>query len=148
MSLHYLTVLNNIHNYLDYQNQQVEVFRNNRLLFKLKRFKMLKNYIKENMENPSRNIKIWIVTYVLDRKDPKYPFRLSADQITITPDLELVTERDDKGKVITYSPEDLLNYGFKRSQLKNIFKAIREMKISLGRFDTQNYGKLVKIMEK
>ena len=147
MSKDYKEVLEKIRDYVDYKSQAIEVFRNNRLLLRLDRYSKLKDYIKNNIEKPTKDRKIWIVTYVIDYKS-KNPFKYGVDQMTITPELELVRKSDDKGKAITYTPEDIINYGFTRSHLAKIFKAIRERKISIGRLDTQNYGKLLKIMEK
>ena len=147
MSKDYKEVLEKIRDYVDYKDQAIEVFRNNRLLFKLDRYSKLEDYIKNNIEKPTKDRKIWIVTYVIDNTN-KNPFYYGVQQMTITPELELVRKSDDKGKVITYTPEDIINYGFKRSHLAKVFKAIRERKISIGVLDTQNYGKLLKIMEK
>ena len=147
MSKDYKEVLEKIRDYVEYKSQSIEIFKNNRLLFKLDRYSKLEDYIKNNIEKPTKDRKIWIVTYVIDNTN-KNPFYYAVDQMTITPELELVRKSDDKGKVITYTPEDLINYGFKRSHLAKVFKAIRERKISIGVLDTQNYGKLLKIMEK
>ena len=143
----YKEVLEKIRDYVEYKSQAIEIFKNNRLLFKLDRYSKLKDYIKNNIEKPTKDRKIWIVTYVIDYKS-KNPFKYGVQQMTITLELELVRKSDDKGKVITYTPEDIITYGFKRANLKKVFKAIRERKISIGVLDTQNYGKLLRIINK
>jgi hypothetical protein len=55
---------------------------------------------------------------------------VSCTQITITPKLFIGSIDDDLFQIFTYSPEEMKKYGFKKSHLKYMMKAIKNDLIS------------------
>ena len=102
---------------------QTYLYRNNKIILFAPSFKQLKEGVKE-FENPSKDLKAYSVDFNLDT-DYKYPLIINCTQTTITPKLNLVVKMDDMSLSITYTKEELIKYGFKKSHINKIIKAIK-----------------------
>jgi len=92
---------------------------------------ILKKKIKEVVEAPNDNKKIYIVTYSYDEKKT-LPFKIIIGQYTLTPKLSVVSDDDDYSQTITYTKDELKKYPFKESDVGKIIKAYRENSLSLS----------------
>ena len=76
--------------------------------------KKISEDIKETIEPLSKDIKVYKIVYSIDKKWKlsKWifgPFVINIAQLTLTKDLNLKQNIDDKGQSITYSLEELLH---------------------------------------
>lgn len=99
------------------------LYRNNKIILFGSSFKELKEGVKE-FENPTKDLKVYSIDFNLD-PDYKYPLIINCTQTTITPKLNLVVKMDDMSLSITYTKEELIKYGFKKSHLTKIMRAIK-----------------------
>jgi hypothetical protein len=91
--------------------------------------------IQENFDNPSKNIKVYEITYGINKKfkPTKWefgPMYVNCSQITLTTDLMLKVMPDDKGQTITYTIDELETIGFRMSHIPKIIKAVKNKTIS------------------
>ncbi|RZK04521.1 MAG: hypothetical protein EOO43_22325 [Flavobacterium sp.] len=91
----------------------------------------LKGEIKRNIDAPSRDIKVFVVSFHKTNNSEKL-FMVSCFQSTMTSNLALVDEDDDNGKIITYSEKELEKRKFKLSDVVKIMNAIKNRSISLS----------------
>jgi hypothetical protein len=105
------------------------LFINNKVVATAKGLKSLKLKVKEDFENPKKDIKCFIISLGL-HPDYKFPLTINCSQHTITPKLGLFAREDDMSQTITYSEKELENIGFKLSHLKKIMKVIKKDLIS------------------
>lgn len=84
----------------------------------------LKKSIKENIEPPKANIKVWVVNFSIKKNNPN-PFVIIVGQYTLTPKLALVSKDDDKTQTFTYSLDELKNYKFSVKHIKQIIKKFK-----------------------
>ena len=104
------------------------------------------DFLKENVKPPRTNKKLISVSYLIKRNTKnENPFQVAVDFFTITPKLEIIQEKEDKGKIITFSNEELLKYKFKRSYLSKIIKAIQKRKISLSPLSTESITNILNL---
>ena len=105
------------------------LFVSNDLVASEKTTKALKEYVKNNYDAPSKNIKGFIIRMDLDKKN-KIPLRINCGQITLTPKLFIGPKDDDILQTFTYTTDELLKYGFKLNHIKKMMKAIKNNTIS------------------
>lgn len=105
------------------------LFINNKVVTTAKGLKSLKLKIKEDFENPKKDIKCFIFTIAI-KPDYKFPLMINCSQYTITPKLNLLYKEDDMAQTFTYSEKELIKYKFKLSHLKKIMKALKKDLVS------------------
>ena len=94
-----------------------------------KSFKKIKDYIKSDFDPPKKNIKGYIIK--LNIKNTSTIFmNVSCTQITITPKLYIGAKDDDMFQIFSYSLDEIKKFGFKKSHLKYMIKAIKNDLIS------------------
>jgi len=120
-------IYNKIKNLIDIS--QNHLFINNKIIISAKLIKSLKQQIKEDFENPDKDLKCFIVTISL-QPNYKYPLTINCSQYTITPKLFLVSKDDDVSQTFTYSEKELIKYNFKLSHIKKIIKALKKDLVS------------------
>lgn len=117
------------------QTQTYHVFYKNKHLKQLSTPvpKKLNELIKENINPPKTNKKVFLIRIKLNPKDPKSKLIISCSQQTITTKLSLVVEKGDYFITVKYSEEDLKKYGFELSHIKKIIKALKLHTVSLDK---------------
>jgi hypothetical protein len=91
--------------------------------------------IKEQFNVLPKDIKVYKIFYNVNKKwkPSKWifgPFYINIDQLTLTKDLDLVQNPDDKGQTITYTVDEINDIGFKLNHVKKIIKAVKNKTIS------------------
>ena len=109
--------------------KEYHMFVNNKMVASAKSLKSLKEKIKDGFENPTKDIKCFVVSISID-KDYKYPVMVNCSQYTITPKLGLFTKDDDNSQTFTYNMKELEKVGFKISHIKKMMKVIKKDLIS------------------
>ena len=142
--------LKEIMDLVDYENDgRVEIYNlKKELIATGKTIIEVEDYLKENVKPPKTNKQLIYVDYNIKRKWSKNhnkPFSVAVDIVTITPKLEIIQTKEDKGKVIHWTTEELLKYGFKRSYLSKIIKAIQTRKISLNPLSTESITNILNL---
>ena len=142
--------LKEIMDLVDYENDgRVEIYNlKKELIATGKSNSEIEDYLKENVKPPKTNKQLIYVDYLIKRKWSKNhnkPFSVAVDFVTITPKLEIIQTKEDRGKVIHWTTEDLLKYGFKRSYLSKIIKAIQQRKISLNPLSTESISTILNL---
>ena len=117
----------NIDKSIDYNKYYI--YRNNKPILSDITIKKLKDNIKENITPPKTNKKVFIIRFN-NRPDNQYPLMINCTQKTITTNLALVMEDDDVFQTITFDQEELKKYGFKKSYISKIIKAVKNYLIS------------------
>ena len=113
------------------------MFKNNKSVLTAKTLTDLKKEIKERVKPPSKNVKVFVINFALTKEtNVNNPFAFVAicGQYTITPKLGMVMIDDDIAQTITYSREEFNKYGFKKSHITKIIKAIKNDLISYENF--------------
>jgi len=108
---------------------KVHIFVGNELVGSEKTTKILKEYIKENFEEPKQNLKGYIIHLDIDKKS-KTPVQVELTQVTITKKLLVGPKDDDAFQTFTYTSDELIKNGFKMSHIKKMIKAIKNNLIS------------------
>jgi 5-hydroxyisourate hydrolase-like protein (transthyretin family) len=142
--------LKEIMDLVDYENDgRVEIYNLKKELIATGKSKSeIEDYLEENVKPPKTNKQLIYVNYRIKRKWSKNnnkPFLVSVVFFTITPKLEMTLAKGDNGKVIHWTTEDLLKYGFKRSYLSKIIKAIQKGKISLSPLSTESISTILNL---
>ena len=109
--------------------KEYHIFINNKIVVSAKSMPTLKKKIKEEFDNPTENMKCFIVRISLD-SEYKYPLMINCSSYTITPKLSLVAIDDDVTQTFTYSKKELEKYNFKLSHIKKIIKALKQDLVS------------------
>ncbi len=91
--------------------------------------KDIKKSVKENYDAPKKDIKGYIIS-IKSNINSKIPLSITCMQVTITPKLFIKSTDEDGVQTFTYSPDELIKYGFKLTQLKKIMKAIKNNEVS------------------
>jgi len=108
---------------------KVHIFVGNELVASEKTTKILKDYIKNNFEEPKQNLKGYIIHLDID-KNNKTPLQVEITQVTITKKLLVGPKDDDAFQTFTYTTDELIKNGFKISHIKKMMKAIKKNLIS------------------
>ena len=109
--------------------KEYHIFINNKIVVSAKTLPGLKKKIKEEFDNPNKDIKCFIVSLSLDI-NYKYPLMINCSSYTITPKLSLISTDDDVSQTFTFSKKELEEYSFKLSYIKKIIKALEKELIS------------------
>jgi hypothetical protein len=115
-----------------YEPKKEFIYHKNKVIVDGKNMVELQKNIKQSIKNPSKDIKVFIVSFGYN-KNSKTPFRINCVQYTITPKLNLVSSERDFGQSITYTKEELEKYGFNNKYLFKIIKGIKEGNIPIGK---------------
>ena len=115
------------------QTQTYHIFYKNKLLKQLSAQTplKLKATIKEYINPPKKNKKVFAVRIKLNSNNTKSKLIITCLQQTITPNLNLITDKGDHMVVVEYSDDELNKYGFKLAHIKKIIKALEKRTISL-----------------
>ncbi len=87
--------------------------------------KALKAELKEKVEPPEENRKVFVVSFGFRIYDEKYPFMVACYGFTITKNLGLFITRDNIGFNFVYSKKDLSERRFKLSDVIKIIHWIQ-----------------------
>jgi hypothetical protein len=109
--------------------KKYHIFINNKIVVSAKGLPSLKKKIKEEFDNPDKNIKCFIVSFSLDQ-EYKYPLMINCSSYTITSKLSLVSTDDDVSQTFTYSKKELDKYSFKLDHIKKIIKVLKKDLVS------------------
>ena len=114
-----------------YDMKKIHLFKNPNALYILgeKTLSNLKKSIKENIENPNEDIKVFLIKFKLNIDD-KIPLRISFSPYFITEKLNLVPDYDNSSLTVEYSKDEFEKYGFNKKHIKKIIKAINNNKVS------------------
>jgi hypothetical protein len=127
------------------QTQTYHIFYKNKLLKQLSAQTplKLKATIKEHVNPPKTNKKVFAIRIKLNSNNPKSKLIITCLQQTITPNLNFITDKGDHMIVVEYSDEELSKYGFKLSHIKKIIKALEKRTVSLEK----NFISISEILE-
>jgi hypothetical protein len=141
----HIKILDDIDKLIEYSNSgRVELYDTKyRLILSAKNETELDELVKTEVKPPKTYKKVYLFNYLIKKNiKNKNPFQLGLDIVYITPDLNVSIRDENKelsdGKVITWSYDELIKYGFKRSYLLKIIRAIDGRKISLSPLSTEN----------
>lgn len=121
--------MNNLKNLINYNN--IELYRNNKLILIANNMKDLKDKIKNEINPPSKDIPVFVIQYKI-KENTKFPLTIGCSQQKITPDLKLIVESDDKSQIILYTKDDIDKFSL--LHLTKIMKAIKNKTIPLTTF--------------
>lgn len=136
-----LKILDDIDKLIEYSNNgRVELYDTKyRLILSAKDETELDELVKTEVKPPKTDKIVYQVNYLIKKNiKNKNPFQLAMDRCIIKPDLDFVGDKGFSGKVITWSYDELIEYGFKRSYLLKIIRAVDGRKISLNPLSTEN----------
>ena len=107
--------------------KEYHLFLNNKEILSAKSLKSLKERLKENFENPDKDIKGFIIKIGLPKEETKL-LTINCSQYTITTNLSIVSRsrEGDTTQTFTYTNEELVKYGFKISHIKKMIKVIKK----------------------
>ena len=106
------------------------LYYKNKPILSAPNLKKLKQEIKEKINSPEKDQKVFVIGFGINDDDKKNLFTISCVKFTITKKLALINEKDDQGQTITYSKSQLEKRKFKLSDIVKIIKAIDNNKIS------------------
>ena len=91
----------------------------------------IKQLIKENINPPKSNKKIYIIRIKINKDNPSRQIIVSCSKHTITTNLGLIVDPDDYAISVVYSTNSLEKYGFELAHIKKIIKALETCSVSL-----------------
>jgi hypothetical protein len=114
-----------------YDMKQIHLFKKSSLKYILgdKTLPKLKKLIKENVNTPTKDIKVYLIKFKFS-PDNEYPLRISVAPYIITDKLNLIMDYNNVALTIKYSTNELKKYGFNHNHINKIIKAIKNNKIS------------------
>ena len=107
-----------------YDMSNYHLFKNNKSILEASTITNLKKSIKENIEPPKSDTKVFVISFSIDTKY-KFPLIIVCGQYTLTNKLALVMKDDDIAQTITWTKDELKKFGFKKSHINKIIKAIK-----------------------
>jgi hypothetical protein len=93
--------------------------------------KSVQKEIKKNIDPPEEDKQIFLISFGKSKNKEKL-FFIHCEESTITTDLGLFTSARHKGKMITYSKEELTKRKFRKSDIVKIIKAVNKSTISMS----------------
>lgn len=116
-----------------YDMSQMHLFKNPSSTYILgeKTLPKLKKAIKENIKTPANDVKVYLIRFKINLDD-KYPLRISLAPYIITDKLNLIMDYDKVALTIEYSKNEFEKYGFDKTHIKKIIKAIKNNKVSFN----------------
>lgn len=112
----------------DINFKQYHIFKNNKVIASSSTMKKLKDEVKETFDAPSKNIKVYIISF---SSKTNFPLTITCSQFTITPNLTLIAKDDDMSQKVYYNKEEYEKYKFKMSHIKKIIKALKDELLSI-----------------
>jgi hypothetical protein len=94
-----------------------------------KSIKKIKEFVKSEFDPPKKNIKGFLIKVNI-KNTCKIFMNVSVTQITITPKMFIGATDDDMFQIFTYSPDEMIKYGFKKGQLELMMNAIKNHLVS------------------
>ena len=91
----------------------------------------LKKAIKENVNSPKTNKKVYIVSLKYKSDSDKKKLIINCSQNTITPGLNLATDKYDDSFSIIYSNEEYKKYNFDLEHIKKIINKIKKEQLNV-----------------
>lgn len=121
---------------LDYIDDLVDidmcyVYYKNKPILEGKTIKSVQKEIKKNIDPPKKDKTIFLISFGKSKNKEKL-FFIHCGECVITPNLIVVTEKHHKGKMITYSHDELKKRKFRVSDIVKIIKAVQNETISMG----------------
>ena len=104
---------------------KVHLYKSNKSLLNDKDLSKLKLQIKENVKPPSKDIKVYIVSFSVNVNRDK-PLKFIITQYTLTPKLALIPKNDDITQTFTYTLDELKKYKFKEEYIGKIINIIKK----------------------
>lgn len=101
-------------------------FVGNELVASEKTTMALKTFVKQNFDEPTKNIKGYLIRLKIDKSDKKQILVMNCTELTITPKLLIKPFENDGYQTITYSSNELIKHGFKLNHIKKVIKAIKK----------------------
>ena len=86
--------------------------------------KLLRQYVKENFEQPKKPLKGYIVRMKID-KNEEHIISINVDQVTINEKLNMERLEEDGYQTLTFTKDELKKYGFKMDYLYKLFDDIK-----------------------
>jgi len=123
--------IDDIKNTLD--PNKVHMFVSNDLVASEKTTKSVKDYIKNNYDEPKKNLKGFIIKFDVDKKN-KIVLSIQIAQVTITPKLFVGPKDYDAGQTFTFTKDELMKYGFKMDYIYKMMKAVKKNLVSLEKY--------------
>jgi hypothetical protein len=105
--------------------KEYHIFINNKIVVSAKTLPSLKKKIKEEFDNPEKDIKCFMISLSLD-PSYKYPLMINCSSYTITPKLSLLSTDEDVSQTFTFSKKELEEYSFKLSYIKKNNKSLKK----------------------
>lgn len=93
----------------------------------------VKKAIKENVNPPKTNKKVYMVSIVYKPNTDKRKLIVHCSQNTITPKLVLATDRYDDAFSIVYSAEEYKKYKFSLDHIKKIISKIKKDELDVDK---------------
>lgn len=112
----------------DIDFKQYHIFKNNKVIASSSTMKKLKDEVKKTFDAPSKNIKVYIISF---SSKINFPLTITCSQFTITPKLTLIAKDDDMSQKVYYNKEEYEKYKFKMSHIKKIIKALKDELLSI-----------------
>jgi hypothetical protein len=105
------------------------LFKNSKQILEEPTISKLKNAIKDNIKPPTKDTKVFVINFSIKPKS-EFPLKILCGQYTLTNKLALVMTEDDTAQTITYTKDELKKYGFKKSHISKIIKAVKNDLVS------------------
>ena len=109
----------------EYPPKKITIYHNNKPILSAKNMIELTKLVKENVKNPSKDIKVYLVSFVYNEDSEKI-ILINCDRKTINPKSNLLSKDWDIGQSVYYTKNDLKKYGFKKSYIEKIIKLIKD----------------------
>ncbi len=116
-----------------YDMSNYHLFKNSKQILEDSSINNLKKAIKENIKPPTKDTKVFVINFSIKPKS-EFPLKILCGQYTLTNKLSLVMTEDDTAQTITYTKDELKKYGFKKSHVSKIIKAIKNDLVSYEDF--------------
>jgi hypothetical protein len=116
-----------------YDMSNYHLFKNSKQILEDSSINNLKKAIKENIKPPTKDTKVFVINFSIKPKS-EFPLKIVCGQYTLTDKLALVMTDDDTSITITYTKDELKKYGFKKSHVSKIIKAIKNDLVSYEDF--------------
>ena len=113
---------NTIYSTIDLKN--IHLISGNKSVLEAPTMPKLKALIKETVQAPTADKKIYIVSFSQTKGDK--PFKFVVAQYTLTPKLSVLLKDSDRAQTITYTNDEIEKYGFDLKLLGKIIKLIQK----------------------
>ena len=118
---------------IDIDLDKFHLFYKKKNILEAKNLKELKKLVKENITNPKKDKKVFVIYFIID-EDSKFPLRLNCSQYTISTNSVLIMKQEDSSQTFLWDKKDLINIGLKKSYINKIFEVFKNNSISFADF--------------